>query len=286
MTVQELIPTEELIRSDIYRIMMEPMGILYGLGFDVCTEEGVYAGLRAGRPVDSVDFGEAEKALCRRLGPHLQRAIRIHAKLRSLESQRDLYANTVDQFSVGTILLDERGSVLQMNQVAESFLAQHDGLTVRDGVLQAASPKESKALKRLIDRARSHLEAKAPGLVEACQIERPSGKNPLGLLIRPISFAEETDRTACPRVAIFINPPYERSTPSPEMVQKIFPFTNTEARVASLLAGGMRVEQVASSLDISVYTVKAHLRSIFFKTGVTRQAELVRLVLTSIVNLG
>ena len=52
------------------------------------------------------------------------------------------------------------------------------------------------------------------------------------------------------------------------------------------LAAGLSLEDAASSLDISRNTARAHLRSIFSKSGITRQTELVRLMLNSAVVLG
>ena len=46
------------------------------------------------------------------------------------------------------------------------------------------------------------------------------------------------------------------------------------------------LEEAAEALNIRRNTARAHLRSIFSKTGVRRQTELVRLFLNSVVLLG
>jgi DNA-binding CsgD family transcriptional regulator len=56
--------------------------------------------------------------------------------------------------------------------------------------------------------------------------------------------------------------------------------TRTEARVATLLSEARRVSEIAAVLGVSVHTVRAHLRHLYVKTGVTWQVALVRLVLT------
>jgi DNA-binding CsgD family transcriptional regulator len=56
-----------------------------------------------------------------------------------------------------------------------------------------------------------------------------------------------------------------------------FELTRAETRVlANLLAGRTLVES-AATLRIAASTAKTHLDSIFSKTGVSRQADLVRL---------
>ena len=56
--------------------------------------------------------------------------------------------------------------------------------------------------------------------------------------------------------------------------------TAREVRVALLIAEGHVVKDVSAILEVSIFTVRAHLRRIFMKTGVNRQAALVRLLLT------
>ncbi len=48
----------------------------------------------------------------------------------------------------------------------------------------------------------------------------------------------------------------------------------------------LSLAQVSSAQGISQHTARAQLKSIFAKTGVSRQAELVRLVLKSVASLG
>jgi DNA-binding CsgD family transcriptional regulator len=71
-----------------------------------------------------------------------------------------------------------------------------------------------------------------------------------------------------------------------EFVRQIFDLTPAEAAVTRRLTAGLSLEDAASSLDISRNTARAHLRSIFSKSGITRQTELVRLVLSSAALLG
>ncbi|MNH09625.1 hypothetical protein D3C79_690860 [compost metagenome] len=52
------------------------------------------------------------------------------------------------------------------------------------------------------------------------------------------------------------------------------------------LANGLSLEEAAEVLNVRRNTARAHLRSIFSKTGVRRQTELVRIILNSVVALG
>lgn len=56
--------------------------------------------------------------------------------------------------------------------------------------------------------------------------------------------------------------------------------TAAERRVARRLADGKTPAEIATQLGVSIYTVRAHLRALYRKLGVNRQAALVRVMLT------
>src|SRR5262245_43681889 len=60
-----------------------------------------------------------------------------------------------------------------------------------------------------------------------------------------------------------------------------FNLTRSEAAVAALLADACTVVEIAQRLHVSVFTVRSHLRRIYAKTGVNRQAALVHRLLTA-----
>ncbi|MGP8193207.1 MAG: response regulator transcription factor [Methylovirgula sp.] len=54
--------------------------------------------------------------------------------------------------------------------------------------------------------------------------------------------------------------------------------TRAEADVGVLLGAGLSPREVSERLEIKIATVRAHLKRIFQKLGLRRQAELVQLV--------
>jgi DNA-binding CsgD family transcriptional regulator len=62
-------------------------------------------------------------------------------------------------------------------------------------------------------------------------------------------------------------------------LQRDHGLTRAEARVAERLAAGMTIPTIATSLGISVGTVRTHLKKAYVKVGVQRQVDLVRVVL-------
>jgi DNA-binding CsgD family transcriptional regulator len=65
----------------------------------------------------------------------------------------------------------------------------------------------------------------------------------------------------------------------------LYNLTPAETALALELANGLSLEEASEKLSIRRNTARAHLRSIFSKTGVRRQTELVRIMLNSVVAL-
>jgi DNA-binding CsgD family transcriptional regulator len=60
-----------------------------------------------------------------------------------------------------------------------------------------------------------------------------------------------------------------------QVIQGLFDLTPAEANVAQGISGGKTVEDIATATGVAVGTVRQQLKSVFSKTGVSRQAELV-----------
>jgi len=69
-----------------------------------------------------------------------------------------------------------------------------------------------------------------------------------------------------------------RKAPQPALLEVLFDLTPAEAKVASLLASDRSVAAIAQRQGVAENTVRMHLKSIFAKTGVHRQAQLVNLL--------
>ncbi len=281
MGLDELMPGNALTASDYYREYLQPAGVYHVLGADTETPEGLLACLRISRGPDEPAFSAADRALCEFLLPHLARALHIHARLHRMASERAVYAGAVTRLAVGSILLDDQGRVLDTNGVAQALLDRHDGLTIADGHLQLAERSLTRTLQGLIDEVLSARRHRETTVVRALRVVRPSGLHDLGLILRPIPAPDYAETRAVPAVAIFIRDPEQQLETSAGDIEKLFGFTRAESALALLLSRGLSVAEAATELGISQHTARAQLKSVFAKAGVTRQAELIRLILKS-----
>lgn len=272
--------------NQFYKQYLQPLDLRYILAANIRTEDGVECAFFVSRNHAANDFGAIEKAFIEVLLPHLKRAVDLHSKLDVLESERSLYASTIDRMLIGAVILDEGGEVLKTNSAANDLITENDGIQVSRNMLKAHCPLENRKLQKAIQQGlNNHLNA-AISSVEVSTLSRPSGKMPLTVLIRAIPlnyYSKEKKRR--PAVVIFIRDPVSTSQTSREVLRKLFKLTRTETELALLLTDGLTLDEAADQLGIMKNTVRTHLRGIFAKTGATRQATLMKTLLSSVVAL-
>lgn len=281
----ELISEEEWLESELYRVCMEPAGLYDSLGIDMTVPGEMDAGLRITRNREVPRFNEQDKALVRAIVPHLERAIRLHVRMNKMESERALYAGAVEQLSLATILIDENGSVLSMNRMAEQMLEREPELSLSDGHLHLGSNEATAELQRMISTILEHQQQGGAAIAEAMSIPRAEGFADLGLIARPVPANEWSEGRSVPTVALFISDPEFGAEAPVQVITRLFGFTPTEAQLSLLLSDGLSLDEASEALGISRNTARTHLRSVFSKTGVSRQTLLVRLILKSVAQL-
>lgn len=290
VTAEELVGTQQWLKSAMYLEYLKPLDIRHLLGADIYTKEGIECRLRVTRSHDSPAFSPDDKALIKLLLPHLKRSIRLHAKLDYLESDRQLFAGAVNRLLVGMITFGQDGSILEVNQEAQRILVEKDGILRSGTGIALSSNHENRDLQRMIRAAvtgGSHEATEGPAVVEAISVTRPSGRAKLGIVVRTIPLGEFTGAKQRPAAAVFLRDPESSGTqPSQEIVRRLFGLTRMEAALALLLAEGLTLDEAAEKLNVRRNTARTHLRSIFCKTGVTRQTMLVRMLLNSVISLG
>ena len=285
VALEDILPDEELIASDYYQHYLEPIGLFRILGVDTGEPGGMVARLRFSRRRSEAQFSEELRALLRQITPHLQLALEFYARLDRMTTERDLYAGAVDQLSVATIILDEQGALLSTNAVARALLDQEDGLSQRGERLQIEGRDINRELQQSVETIARARQAGQTSVVRALRVPRSGDRSDLGLVIRPAPTSSRGEGGGSPCIAVFISDPDLHDSASQHSLADLFELTPAEANLALLLARGLTLAEVSEAQNISPHTARAQLKSIFAKTGVSRQAELVRLILKSVASL-
>ncbi|MFC6521027.1 helix-turn-helix transcriptional regulator [Undibacterium arcticum] len=164
-------------------------------------------------------------------------------------------------------------------------MSTRDGLRIANNVLEATHQRDNRELQRLIKAALSGHTKPDLSVVDAMSVTRPSGKSNLGVVVRSVPMSEWSEGKHRAAAAVFVRDPESQAQAPQEVVRQMFSLTPAEAGLAIQLANGLSLDEAAEALNITRNTARAHLRSIFGKTGVTRQTELVRILLNSVAAL-
>jgi DNA-binding CsgD family transcriptional regulator len=117
----------------------------------------------------------------------------------------------------------------------------------------------------------------ADGLV---RVSRGPARADLSLLIAPLPGQSPAWMTPSPRWLLLISDPETYLEVDVQILRHELEISGREAEVAGLLVRGCDLATIAVRLRISIHTARAHLKSIFAKTGVTSQAELAKCIVS------
>jgi DNA-binding CsgD family transcriptional regulator len=272
------VPKHELLRSRIYNEWASPQGFHAVIGVVTALGPDAVGGLSLTRSRSAGDFEPDETALMRAMAPHLVRAVEISRRIGVLEGRCRLAEALLDAAAEPVVIVDVDMRVIHANAGAWKILMLADGLSVRGGKLAGSRHDVTTALLAGT-RGATLGEPQSAG---SLAVPRPSGGRAYALLVSPIPAGIVAGSLPA-LAAIFISDPEARAPDPTVLLRNLYGLTAAEAALVFLLATETpSLADVADRLGVAVGTVKTHLKRVYGKTGVRRQAELARLVLRAI----
>ena len=282
ITLHEFVGDRELERNDFYNdFMRRTWGVGYVLGFDVRTAAGYTAGLRLCRAVGTRNYEPETHRLVEALVPHLRQAIPVFDRVHHLQVEETELSDALDRLGVAGFLLDALGRVTQPNRTASRLLACKEGIAVRNGRLVLGSADAQRRLGEILARARNAADRPDEDharLPEVITIPRGPGSPSLAIAARILRSPANLRSDHAPAVAVYVSRPEHGGAVPAAVVRELLGLTPAEAKLAARLGQGATVDQAASGLGITRATARTQLYSIFRKTGLHRQSELVSLI--------
>jgi DNA-binding CsgD family transcriptional regulator len=256
---------DEIARHPYYQEFLAAYRLQWYAGVKVACGDDLWA-VALQRTIDQGPFSSGEKQELARLsnrlstGAAIARALSVSAASGALEA--------FEMSGTAVVLLNRHGHVFKANQSAERLLV--DDVQIIKGELTAKDAQATTALSRAIH---TLLWRRTGGLSAPVALPRAS-RRPLLAYPARLSTSTANALADCQAMVILVDPDTRQRTPEMTL-RSTFRLTETEARLASQLAFGNSLEGVADQLGIAKETARSHLKSIFAKTGVHRQAELV-----------
>lgn len=180
---------------------------------------------------------------------------------------RDRQLKCLSCSHLGLLFLDAHSYILSANDRAHAMLRAGDCVSNEDGVLSAPA-RYRLELARCIRSVLSYGHEYATMLMTL-----PPRHLPVSVVIR-----RYTDEKAA--AIVIVSDPTLPCIPRPDILRALYGLTDAEIRVACGVAKGYDPNEIARMHKITVNTVRTHLKRLFQKTGVKRQAELILILLT------
>lgn len=229
-----------------------------------------------GDPIKAGGWRTDQVRMVERLLPHLRQFVRVRHALGEAGVLGKSVEELLDATGIGAIQLDRRGRVVAANDRAVELLRRRDGLTDRGGVLRAVEPADDAKLQQLLERAAPAIGGQGAG--GSMTVGRQSGSPRLVLHVTPLSDRSSDFRLRY-AAAVLVVDPARKPHLDADIVASALGLTPTEGSVAVMLATGYSVRAIAAAMGRKADTIRWHLKQINAKQHISRQAELVRMVL-------
>jgi len=274
---------ESFISEDFYTQWMQPNNIYYIGGRVILDELNRKASISLHRTKKKGNWEQEELALLSEIAPHLRRALNIHAEFTRLKLQQDALLKGLDKLVIGLILFNAKADVVYINPTARSIIETHPALSIIGHRISAHNAEEDQLLASTISNVANIDPDDSWRQSVGIGLTHPDVSIPLPILVTPMHAHQLTSELEYEgaKVAAFLSDPNQSQPISADSLISVYNLSPAEAHVAIGIANGLSIDEIALSSHHSTHTIRSHLKSTFKKIGVSRQSELVKILLSS-----
>jgi DNA-binding CsgD family transcriptional regulator len=206
------------------------------------------------------------------LRPHLARAALISGRLGLVRARAA--AEVLGLIGLPAAILSRSHRLVAANNLLERLIPQV--VQDRRSRIGLVDRRADTMLGQALLQLQCHARGQVHSIPIAATPERPASI----VHVVPVRGAanEIFAAASCVLVITAVAHPEIAST---QVIQGLFDLTPAEAKVARGIAAGRTVDDLASEAGLAAGTVRYQLKSVFSKTGVSRQAELVGILVGS-----
>lgn len=271
--LEELLDPADEAQRVFFREIMLPQGLTHLRCIRVTEPGGIDLWLSAS---GGMAIGSATGALLTALAPHLRIALRSYAALERERYRSSVAAQAIERLKMGWVTLDSQCRIIEATPNVEQLFQW--GTLLRRGRydrLVPASPVIDRQLSALV---KSYIET-GEGKSQAFRLSEDPW---VDMLVTP---AHEQPSPAHSKAAAIIYVSGDRRSQADrcEQLVDLFGLLPSEARLAWMLAQATSISEAAQALGLTVETARNYSKKIYAKTGARGHAELVRIILTSVL---
>lgn len=223
-------------------------------------------------------LGAGAGALLLALAPHLRIALRNFAALEREQFRSTISGEAVSRLKIGWLTIDDQCRIVESTDNMEPMFqwatllrrGRYDRLT-------PASPALDRQLTAFVRKVAAGTEAR-PLAVNLSQ-------DPwVDMLVAPLQGKTISGHRSATAI-VYVSGDRRSQAARCEQLVDLFGLLPSEARLAWLLAQATSIAEAAEALGLSVETARNYSKKIYAKTGAKGHADLVRIVMTSVLAL-
>lgn len=221
-------------------------------------------------------LGSAAGALLLALAPHLRIALRAFAALERERFRSAVTGEAFNRLKIGWLTLDAQCRIVESTDNMEQMF-QWGGLLRRGRYdrLVPASPAIDRQLSALLKRFAGAGDVRP----QAFNLSRDPW---VDMLVTPV-FGESISGHGAAAAIVYVSGDRRSQADRCDQLVDLFGLLPSEARLAWLLAQATSIAEAAQTLGLTVETARNYSKKIYAKTGAKGHADLVRIVLTSVL---
>ena len=274
----DLIPFGELRQTELYRQWAQPQGLVDFISavLDRTTISSAIFGVFRHERNGLVD--DRARRQMRLIAPHIRRAVLIGRMFEFKAGEVATFVDALDGLSTGMYLVDAEGRLIHANAAGRALLAAGDILRSAGGRLVASDTRVQRTLRDVFAAA-----GQGDGALGSKGIAVPLiGKDGERYVAHALPLTSGARRRAgidrVAAAALFVRRAALVASSTSQVIGETFKLTPTELRVLLAIVEVGGIPEVATAFGVADTTVRTHVNRLFEKTGVTRQADLVKLV--------
>ena len=229
-------------------------------------------------PVTRGGWGSRQIELIESLLPHIRHLLRVRYALGGARALSASLSGLLDDTRFGVIFLNRHGRIVDTNDRAADLLRRGPGLFEENGFLHARLPADDARLEELLAVALPRFGLHSTG--GSMTVMRWPSRSRQVVHLVPVSVRQNDFGVGRVAVLALVVEPGSLAHPDAALVGSALGLTATESQVALALAMGKSVTDIANEKGQKVSTARFHVKRIHSKLGLSRQMDLIRLVLS------
>lgn len=277
VSITDIMPYEEFMETQFYKEWVKPQHLSDCLNSILDKSATTVAMFCVFRTEQQGVVDEDMRQRMNMIIPHIRRAVLISRLFERAQSNAEMFSDVLDGLEAGIFLLESTGQMSYANDAGRIFLRAGDLLRDNAGRLAAVDPQGDIVLKQsLAASASGDLALGDQGI--AIPLLSRDGTKFIGHIL-PLTSGRRRKAPLDSKIvaAFFVRRASIGDPLPPQIIRQTYNLTPTELRVLMAIVDIGGVPEVAAALGVAMTTVKTHLSRLYEKTGVNRQADLVKL---------